>query len=195
MTLTELQQEVYTITNRPTLVAETLLAVRQATLALHQMEYWWKDIRETGISFTNNAYLQEIDFRTILPLFRSLKYLRKSDSTGTVGAFFTVVQPESVMDSYGIDRTDVCYAAGTSIEIKSSTLFQYAMMGYYANPNITTTGYDSWIANDHPYAIVFMAAERVFKMIGKTEEFAAFKLLRDEEMQRLTISNVQISGY
>ncbi len=195
MTLTELQQEVYTITNRPTLVAETLLAVRQSTLALHQREYWWKDLRETGISFPTSAYLQELDFRTILPLFRSLKYLRKSDSTGTVGAFFTIVQPESVMDSYSVDRTDVCYAAGTSIEIKSSTQFQYAAMGYYANPNISTGAYDSWIAVDHPYAIVFMAAEKVFKMVGKSEEFAAYKLLRDEEIQNLTISNIQVAGY
>ena len=195
MTLTELQQEVYTITNRPTLVAETLLAVRQATLALHQMDYWWKDLQETGISFTSSSYRQELDFRSILPLFRSLKYLRKSDSTGTAGAFFDVVQPESVLDSYGADRTNVCYAAGTSIEIKSSTEFQYAILGYYANPNITVAAYNSWIALDHPYAIVFKAAEIVFKVIGKSEEFAAYKLLRDEEMQRLTVSNVQVSGY
>jgi len=195
MTLTELQQEVYTITNRPTLVAETLLAVRQATLALHQMDYWWKDLQETGISFTSSSYRQELDFRSILPLFRSLKYLRKSDSTGTAGAFFDVVQPESVLDSYGADRTNVCYAAGTSIEIKSSTEFQYAILGYYANPNITVAAYNSWIALDHPYAVVFKAAEIVFKMIGKSEEFAAYKLLRDEEMQRLTVSNVQVSGY
>jgi len=195
MTLTELQQEVYTITNRPTLVAETLLAVRQATLALHQQDYWWKDLQETGISFPSSAYNQEIDFRIILPLFRSLKYLRKSDSAGTVGAFFTVVQPESVLDEYGVDRTNVCYAAGSSIEIKSSTQFQYAVMGYYANPNISVAGYNSWIALDHPYAIVLMAAEKVFKMIGKSEEFAAYKLLRDEELQRLTISNAQLAGY
>lgn len=195
MNLTELRQEVYTITNRPDLTAETLLAVRQATLALHQTDYWWKDLKETGISFLVPAYTQELSFRPIIPRFRALKYLRKSDSSGTVGAFFTVIQPEAVLDNYNMDRTDVCYAAGDSIEIKSSTQFQYAVMGYYENPDISTTGYSSWIATDHPYAIVFEAAEKVFKMIGKSEEFAAYKLLRDEERQRLMISNVQVSGY
>lgn len=195
MTLTELQQEVYTITNRPALVAETLLAVRQATLALHQQDYWWKDLQETGISFSSADYHQELDFRSILPLFRAIKYLRKSDASGKVGAFFEVVQPEAVLDSYGADRTNVCYAAGQSIEIKSSDQFQYAVLGYYANPNISVSGYNSWIALDHPYAIVFTAAERVFKMIGKTEEFAAYKLFRDEEVQRLLISNIQVQGY
>jgi len=195
MTLTELQAEVYTITKRSDLVAETLLAVRQATLALHQSDYFWRDLKETGISFSSSAYLQELEYRSILPQFRALKYLRKSDSAGATGVFFTVVQPESVLDLYGTDRTDVCYAAGASIEIKSSTQFQYAILGYYANPIITTANYDSWIALDHPYAIVLEAAEKVFKMIGKTEEFAAFKFLRDEEKQRIVLTNIQVQGY
>jgi hypothetical protein len=195
MTLTELQNEVYTITKRPDLVAETLLAVRQATLALHQSDYFWKDLQETGISFTGVAYTQELEYRTILPQFRAIKYLRKSDSAGAVGAFFDVITPEAVLDLYGTDRTNVCYAAGASIEIKSSTQFQYCILGYYTNPVITPTGYSSWIALDHPYAIVLEAAEKVFKMTGKTEEFAAYKFLRDEEKQRLALSNIQAVGY
>ncbi len=195
MTWTELQQEVYTLTNRPDLVAETLLAVRQSTLALHQSDFFWRDLQETGISFPTSAYTQELEYRSIIPLFRALKYLRKANADSTVGAFFTVVSPESVLDSYGVDRTDVCYAAGASIEMKSSTQFQYAVLGYYANPNITPGAYNSWIALDHPYAIVFEAAEKVFKMVGKSEEFAAYKLLRDEEKQRLMMTNIQVSGY
>lgn len=195
MNLTELQAEVYTITGRPDLIAETLLAVRQSTLALHQSDYFYKDIYETGISFTLSAYLQELTYRPIIPLFRSLKFLRKSDSSGTAGAFFTIVQPESILDSYGSDRTDVCYAAGESIEIKSSTSFQYAILGCYLNPNITTAGWNSWIATDHPYAIILEAAEKIFKMTGKDTEFAAYKFLRDEEKQRLIISNLQLQGY
>lgn len=195
MTLTELQAEVYTITKRPDLVAETTLAVRQATLALHQSDFFWKDLQETGLSFPTAAYLQEIEYRSILPRFRAIKYLRKSDSFGATGAFFTVITPEAVLDLYGTDRTDVCYAAGASIEIKSSTQIQYAILGYYENPNVTVAGFSSWIALDHPYAIVFEAAEKIFKMTGKTEEFAAYKFLRDEEKQRLMLSNIQAVGY
>lgn len=195
MTLTELQQEVYTITNRPDLVAETLLAVRQSTLALHQGDYYWKDLKETGISFASSAFFQELAFRPIIPRFRALKFFRKAQADGSVGAFFTLVQPESILDEYSRERSDVCYAAGDSIEIKSSTAFQYGVLGYYENPDISLTGYSSWIALDHPFAIITMAAERVFKMIGKSEEFAAYKFLRDEEVQRLTISNVAAPGY
>ena len=195
MTLTELQQEVYTVTNRPDLVAETLLAVRQSTLALHQMDFFYKDLQETGISFTAPAYTQELEYRSLLPRFRALKYLRKSDSLGAVTGFFTVITPEQVVDSYGVDLVDVCYAAGASIEMKSREQFQYAVLGYYENPDISVASYSSWIAQDHPYAIVYEAAEKVFKMIGKSEEFAAFKFLRDEERLRITVSNTQLAGY
>lgn len=195
MTLTELQDEVYTITKRPDLVAETLLAVRQSTLALHQSDFFWKDLQETGISFTTSAYAQELEYRSILPQFRAIKYIRKADSAGTVGAFFDVISPEAVLDLYGTDRTNVCYAAGASIEMKSNSQFQYCILGYYANPIVTVSGYNSWIAIDHPYAIILEASEKVFKMVGKTEEFAAFKFLRDEERQRLSMSNIQAVGY
>lgn len=195
MTLTELQAEVITITNRPDRTAETLLAVRQATLALHHKDYFWRDIEETGISFLTSDYLQELEYRPILPFFRAIKYLRKSDSSGTPGDFFSVVVPESILDDFGYQRTNVCYAAGQSIEIKSSTKFQYAILGYYKNPDISVSSYNSWIAMDHPYAIVLMAAEKVFNMIGKTEEFTRFKLLRDEEVASLISSNIQVLGY
>src|SRR5574343_613336 len=181
MNLTELQQEVITITKRPDLAAETLLAVRQATLKLHQKDFFYKDIHEAGLKFDAPAYRQEFFFRIAFPQYRALKYIRKAVVNGNFGAFFTVIQPESVVDQYSVDRYDVCYAAGDSIEIRSSTEFQYALAGMYLHPNTTQSGYASWIALEHPYAIVFSAAELVFKMIGKSEEFAAFKLLRDEE--------------
>ena len=59
MTLNELIAEVYTITNRPDLVAQTLMAVRSATLKLHQSDYYYKDIFETGFQFTSAEYLQQ----------------------------------------------------------------------------------------------------------------------------------------
>lgn len=197
MNLTELQQEVYNLTNRPDLVAETLTAVRSATLKLHQLDYFYKDIVETGVSFSSAEYLQQIEYRTLFPRWRALKYLRKSDSSGyDDGVFFTVLSiPEMVEDDYKINRNDVCYVAGSVIQVRSSTQFQYALLGYYQNPDITPASYDSWIALDHPYAIVFEAAALVFKMIGDTEQFAAYTRLALEEQAMLKITNIQAVGY
>lgn len=196
MTLTELQDEVKLLTNRPDLVNETLSAVRAATLKLHQSDYYYKDLEELVIAFSAAAYRQQLEYRTLVPYYRALKYIRKSDITGSgEGAFFDIIVPENVLDDYNLNRVDVCYVAGSVIQIKSSTSFQYALFGCYVNPNITTTGYDSWIALDHPYAIIYEAAAIIFKTVGETDQFAAYTNLANQQLAEVKISNIQSSGY
>lgn len=195
MTLTELQSEVKLITKRPDLSTETLLAVRRATLAAHHSDYFYKDIYETPIQFKTPAYRHDINYRTSFPLYRSVKYLRKITATGPAGSFLTCIQPESVVDSYYTNQLDVFYTVGDYIKVLSSTELEYILFGCYLHPDVTEGGYNSWIATEHPYAIVFTAAEMIFKMIGKTEEFAAYKMLRDEEFKQLAMSNLQGVGY
>ena len=196
MTLTELQQEVYTLTNRPSLVAETLTAVRSATLKLHQMDYFYKDIVEQGVSFPAPAFVQQIEYRTLFPRWRALKYLRKTDSTGTEqGQLYTIITPEAVLDQFGRNQENVCYVAGAVIQIRSSDELQYAIISRYDNPDITVSGYNSWIALDHPYAIVFDAAATVFKAIGDTEKFAAYTQLAAIQAAEVRMSNIQSYGY
>ena len=79
MTLTELQAEVYTLTNRPDLTAQTLAAVRSATLKLHQLDYFYKDLFETSLVFSSSEFIQQLEFRSLVPRWRALKYIRKLD--------------------------------------------------------------------------------------------------------------------
>lgn len=196
MTLNELIAEVYTITNRPDLVAQTLTAVRSATLKLHQSDYYYKDLRETGVSFTTAEYTQQIEYRTLFPKWRALKYVRKTDSAGTdTGKFLDIILPENVLDDYKINRNDVAYVAGDVIQIRSSTELQYILLGRYDNPDITQANYNSWIALDHPYAIIFEAASTVFKMIGDTDQFAAYTGLAGMQLVELRNSNILAQGY
>lgn len=197
MTLTELQAEVYTLTNRPDLVAETLTAIRSATLRLHQQDYFYKDLFETGITFSIAAFQQQIEYRTLIPRWRALKYLRKTDiNLYDDGKFFEVVSvPEMIEDQYQLNRKDICYVAGSVVQILSSTELQFAILGCYVNPDITVSGYNSWIALDHPYAIIFEAAAHVFKMVGDTENFAALTAVAAVEANNVKISNIQSVGY
>ena len=196
MTLTELIAEVYTITNRPDLVGQTLTAVRSATLKLHQSDYYYKDLRETGVSFVSALYVQSLEYRPLCPKWRALKYVRMTDAAGTdTGAFLELVVPENVLDNYKQNRNDICYVAGEVIQIRSSTQVQYIILGRYDNPDITQSGYDSWIALDHPYAIVFEAASTVFKMIGDTDQFAAYTQLAAMQLVELRNSNIIAAGY
>ena len=196
MTLTELQNEVYILTNRPDMVNETLSAVRAATLKLHQADYFYKDLFETGVVFSTAEYKQQLEYRNLIPLWRSLKYIRKTDVQGSeTGAFFDIIVPENVLDDYHLNRVDVCYVAGSVIQMKSSTQVQYILLGCYVNPDITVSGYNSWIALDHPYAIVYEAAATIFKSIGEDTSSTAMRQLAMEYLAEVKISNIQAQGY
>ena len=196
-TLTDLCNDVYSVTNRPDLVAETKLAVKAATLKLHQSDFYERDIFETGIQFSTADYYQSFDPKTIFPLFRKLKYFRKYDASGTgsPGKFFTILGVAEILDSYGLEKTDIAYSAGTVLNIKSSTLLQYGLLGAYLNPDLADSTYNSWIAVDHPYAIVFEAARLVFKQIGLDENSAAFEKLAAEQLAELKLINIPVVGY
>jgi hypothetical protein len=196
MTLAELIQEVYTITARSDRVDETASAIKSATLKAHQSDYYYKDLYEVGVDFGTSAYLQSLDYRTVIPRWRSLKYLRKYDLTTLIpGAFLTLLTPEGLMDRYNVEKTNICYAAGAYINIKSDSQEQGYLVGCYVNPDITTVGYNSWIALDHPYVIIFDAAATVFKAIGKDEEASAYRGLVQEQISMLRASNIIAEGY
>ena len=196
MTLAELIAEVYTITGRPDRVAETLSAVKSATLKLHQSDYYYKDMFESGVAFDSASFVQNLDYRALLPRWRAIKYLRKYDAaSGTPGKELELIVPENVFDAYTVQKQDIYYVAGAYIQINSSTEDQYYILGCYLNPDITQTGYNSWIALDHPYAIIFDAAGSVFKAIGKDDEAAMYKNLGIEQLVNLKASNIVANGF
>ena len=191
---TDLCNDVYTLTNRYDLVAETKMAVRAATLKAHQMDFFYKDILETGISFSSPSYTQSLEYRTVVPKYRALKYIRKSDLAGNAGDFISVITPAQVLDKYNKAREDVCYIAGEAIQIKSSTDLQYIIFGCYVNPDITEDNYNSWVALDHPFAIIYEAAAGVFKAIGQDDQASMFKRLTDEQFSIVKASNIEAEG-
>jgi hypothetical protein len=195
--LADLINDVYTITKRPNLVAETKLAVKAATLKAHQTDYYYKDISETGVAFPTLDYVQQFDLKDVLPRFRTLKYFRRYDSSGTGAAkeFFEVLTPAQTVNSYGNDKTNIVYVAGTTLNVKSYTQLQYALLGVYEYPDITDTGYSSWIADEFPYLIAYDAARVLFKSIGFDEQYVAFEKLVAEQVGLLRLTNVEPVGY
>lgn len=194
---TELVDNVYEITNRPNLVTQTKLAVRAATLKAHHTDFYPKDIFETGIQWAEKKFIQSLDYRAVIPLWRAFKYLRKYDNStppGVATKFFSILTPEEVLDEYGIDKDDICYLAGSQIEIRSSTEDEFMLLGCYVHPNITETNYSSWIALDHPFAIVYEAAANIFKQTGYDEQFSVFQQMVLQEYQTLK-QEITAQGY
>jgi hypothetical protein len=196
MQLAELIAEVYTITGRSDRVAETLSAIKSATLKMHQTDYYYKDIFETGIAFNTSTYIQQLDYRSLIPLWRANKYLRKYDNVaGVPGRFLDLILPELVLDRYKVEKTNIYYAAGAYLNIKSDTAEQYYLYSCYLNPDITVPGFNSWVAKDHPYAIIFDAAATVFKAVGKDDEAAAYRGMVAEQVAMIKTSNILAVGY
>lgn len=189
-----LVQDVYTLTNRPDLVGETALAVQAATLKAHQSDDYIYDFTEQSIVFDISDYYQSLDYKAVLPLWRKARYVRLSDSTGAAGATLKYIEPEKVVDEFGASRINVWYQAGAYLQIRTLIKGQYFFLGYYANPDITQTGYKSWIANDFKFAIIYEAAAIVFKAVGQDQEAAAFRTMVSEQLAMLKMHAITAQG-
>lgn len=198
--LASLVADVYSLTNRPDLVGETALAVRNATLKAHNSDFYYKDIVETGIQFDFSLAQQAIEYKTLIPRWRALKYLRKyipatTGIGGCAGDFLEVVTPDQLLDNYNINKNNVCYVAGSELQIRASEAQQYYLLGAYIHPDVTPDNYSSWIADEQSAAIVYAAAAIIFKTIGYDEQASAYQSLVAEEYVQLRMSNIVASGY
>lgn len=201
MTLAEIIAEVVTITKRPDLQNTIIPAsVKSATLKLHQLDFYAKDIFEIALTFPSADFFQTFPYANSIPLWRALKYLKKMDPTTGLALYgrsadITILAPEQILDGYGLEKTNIAYEGGQIINIKMDTATQYFLLGCYVNPDITDAGYNSWIARLYPYAIVYEAAATVFKSIGQDQMSADMRLLNQEQQATIQRNNVQTVGY
>lgn len=197
--LASLVADVYTLTNRPDLVGETTLAVRNATLKAHRTDFYPKDLFETGIVFDFAQPVQSLEYKELIPRWRALKYLREyipgtDPSDGVTGDFYEIVTPDNVLDSYNINKENVCYMAGSELKVRTRSSAQYFLLGCYIYPDVTPENFRSWIADEHPSTIVYEAAATVFKTIGFDEQFSAYQSMVQAEYQMLK-EQILANGY
>jgi len=179
---------VYTLTNRPDLVNETTLAVQNATLKCHRSDYYYKDILEVAVACDFALTNQSIQYKTLIPQWRSSKYIRVYDYSippGAPSTWLTKIEPENVLDDYNNDKYDVYYIAGANINIQTAAAAQYFLIGCYIYPYVDTVRFSSWIADEHPEAIMYEAASIVFKAIGYDEQSDKFHNMHLSELQDL----------
>ena len=195
MTLAQLITEVYAITKRPDLVALTTSAIKAATLKCHTADFMFKDLFEALIIFPTSSPYQIIDVVNDTPRFRNLKYFRPFDNVNKVGGrFFELVHPQAVLDSYSVEKVNIFYQAGRQINIKSAAAMNYGILGYYLYPDTTDTNFDSWIAREFPWAIIFEASAQVLKATGYDQQAAGIKQLATENLQEAISAGINETG-
>jgi hypothetical protein len=196
MTFAELLAAVIVKTNRPDLVAETTLAIQHATLQCHRSDKYLRDIYETAVAFSTSDYIQTLDYKALLPLWRGIKYLRKYDAVGgTAGMELQPISVDQTFDSYNIERVNVYYLAGSAYQIKCDTSEQYFLLGCYLNPNTDTSNFSSWVAQDYPFAIVYKAAASVCEDIGLGELAARYLANYTQELQEIRQDCLEIANF
>lgn len=179
MNYQEIYDRVVTITNRPDLTLETEMAIQSVTTRLHSLDFWRRDHVDQFVIFPSALGEQSFALST-LGRFRIFSYVRKWDpsglnpstnaNTGWVGAEFAPVEPDKVIDSYGVFEDNKFYISGGKANFRSWTPFQHLLIGYYRLPVVSPTEvYSSWIAELWPYAIIYGAAGEVAGDVGNNE--------------------------
>lgn len=164
---------VYSLTNRPDLVQESKLAIRQETLAAHRCEKWKKDISELLLLVSSSSGgIYQLDIPTYLPQYKQIAYIRTYDAIASTPGNIILggdneIAPDAIFDEYQSEKVNVWYVGGTNLNIKFQAAQTGLIVGYYANPVLNPeANYESWIAREQPAVIVIGAAMRVLDTIG-----------------------------
>lgn len=188
--LASLVSSVYTITNRPDLAAETLLAIQKATLKEHAAIDYSRDLAVTStinLDNSNGVFRYSLSQNTLglYGVSRKIKRIREVTSPEVPAQFafagywgeidFTERAVDDIFDSYGMENTNYYFKQGNSINLVAIRQVNSVAIQYYKLPIIVPETYSSWIAEMYPYAIYEHAASDIFRAVGKTDESALFR--------------------
>lgn len=193
--------KVFTLTNRPDLVEETAVHLNTAVKQAHSLNYFSRDLREVVLKYSAPAYLQQVEYLSLFPLFGAVKYIRSYTPAGqgteaTFGQFFSEILPTDSLDNYNRNKQNVFYMAGDTLNIRSSKCETHTVFGYYTHPNLSEDVFDSWIAREWEEGIIMLTASIVFSCTlnnptqGRAHEQVAARLLK-----ALDSSSILATGY
>jgi hypothetical protein len=170
MTLDELVSSVATITNRPELSAEMLIAVQRATLKMHTIDFFPKDIQI--LSFPS-APLTNI----VVDLPKTAR-VRKVKAVVGQTPFGRSIQLRSIgfkdFVGFGGAKKDGFFVQGSRISIVSREPISNALVAYYEFPDTSRETYSSWIADLYPFAIIDDACASIYAQLGDLQQAEQF---------------------
>lgn len=195
MTFDELYEEVIKVTKRPELEAETILAIKRATLLLHSSDNYARDLIIGSYTLPVAGYAASIELNQF-PRLRTFSWVREKTLTGNTGEEIMLdpLDSDMIFDEYLVEKTNYFYVAGAVLNVKCSNVLSAIDYAYFALPSTVYETYNSWIAEQYPYAIVDEAASSIFKLIGKDDEASRYKEASRENIQYLRQNYVGSKG-
>lgn len=218
-TLNLLASDVYVLTNRPDLVAETRVALRKAIIKFHSAETFKRDLVTTRLQMATFTPMQPNQFRWSIPLSQFTRFRRPCALSYPVDLAYPTNQvpaplidwpvgfdrsrefaettANNLFDSYNTERQNYYFVAGSTLTIKSGWGVDYLDLVYYQYPLVPPDAdatIISWICDQYPDSVIEEAAGTVFKMIGKDDEYQRFMQLFVENLSILKMTDVGEGG-
>lgn len=194
-TLNQLTADVLTVVKRPDLSADITMHTKNAILKAHGADYWKPDLFETAFNFAAAEVNYSLDYKTLIPRWKKIKYLNTIDQTTLeVIKKLKPIETEQFLDGYGYKEDYCFYLAGDMLQIRVSDSAQYFGLGVYLYPDTTLLSASSWIADQFPFAIVYEAARTLYKSIGYDEQSASMEKLVAEAMAEVRMVGIPTVG-
>ena len=169
--------DVVSLTNRPDLSAETAVAVRTATISVHNSAAYPRDIETKPVELSNAVYIAALDAQVLFPRLRGISQIvgLDVDFNPLETLVIDVVELRDVRDpEYNTWKTNIAYIAGTAINIRVNTPVYGFIIDYFKTPQVAAALYSSWIAMLAPDAIVYLAASIVLSTNGNEEKSKSY---------------------
>jgi hypothetical protein len=167
--------DVITNTNRPHQIAETIKAIKDATLELHHKDFFDLDLsvvlmRSTAAATTTTEF-------TVPPavLIRKVKEISPVLPDGKVGSPLL----NKAIGSRFNDLKTLGYSGwysliGRKLVICTASPFNLFQLSYYSSPPVVPSVYESWIAKTYPYMVTDFATAKCFHQNGMEAEARMF---------------------
>lgn len=189
---TDIRDGVFVFTKRPTLTAETDLAIRQALRKAHRAGSFPRDlVTVANIPVDTTQTVQSIALSSYCPRMRQLYVVKP---TG-LDVYYKDDDVRSLLDLDGYPKTDIYWQIGDTLSIRPANSSPTVDIIYYSYPDYSDlTTLSDWIAMHHQDLIVLWATMAVCAIINETEVSERVSKLVEEAYEDLMEEAVEIIG-
>lgn len=172
--------DVVALTNRTDLEPECAIALRAATTNSHLSDAYFRDVAVTQVQLPNGSNQVGFDIPTLFGLVRGFSDIRPVDQNFNLLAPSTdskieLVEMGDIYDAeYGNLRTNIAYASGSSLVVRSPIQCWGYAISWVKAPQVRRDLYDSWIAQIAPSIIVYWAAALVLSTNGNEDKARSY---------------------
>jgi hypothetical protein len=158
-------------TKRPELQALTESAIRVATLRAHHVDFFRRDLKAQQLIYAVNPTSMFYDFpdisATLLPRLRSIKnvYSMTQDGLHQIEQL-EYRETDDLYNADGEPRRYIYTLIGETLRCFIDMPTGVVDVYYFANPVVTSAGFNSWVARDYPDDLAAWAAAVVFARTG-----------------------------